>query len=146
MVWNVIDAKLSYLRTLILKPRAFTRNVLINNWLKPKLRNFTSKKPPRTKWLFAPRRCATTNYELCIDPSHGHCSSDKDSIPLIYSPREWMQQKTIYWVQRCAVYKQLLWGNAEEASMYEYADRQPENIQHDGEWLRYQSVATDLCI
>ena len=49
-------------------------------------------------------------------------------------------------MQRCTVHNQRRGGMLREPQTYEYADRQPENIQHDGEWLRYQSVATDLAI
>ena len=44
MVWNVINAKLSYLRTLILKLASLTKICEDYDWMKPKLRNFTSKK------------------------------------------------------------------------------------------------------
>ena len=43
MVWDVINAKLSYLRTLILKPGAGRIHLAVRDWMKPKLRNFTSK-------------------------------------------------------------------------------------------------------
>ena len=51
----------------MLKPGAGRSNRVANNdWMK---RDFTSKKSPTTKWIFAPSRCATTQYEFCTDLS-----------------------------------------------------------------------------
>ena len=49
-------------------------------------------------------------------------------------------------MHRCTMHNQCRGGISKGASVYENADRQPENIQDDGELLRYQSIATDLCI
>ena len=65
------DFLLSYLRTLILKPRAFTRNRLINDWLKPKLRNFTAKNRRGYLHRSGVRRHTMHFVYLCVDFNNG---------------------------------------------------------------------------
>ena len=74
MAGNVINAKFSYLRTLILKLASLTKIGEDYDWMKPKLRNFTSKKrSERNGYVHqnGVRRCTMHFVYVCVDFNNG---------------------------------------------------------------------------
>ena len=78
MVWNVINAKLSYLRTLILKLAKLSEIWEFNDWMKLKLRNFTSKKRSEQNGYVhqnGVRRRTMHFVYVCVDFNNGSISA-----------------------------------------------------------------------